>query len=402
MISKKLAKIVEEDKKYLFQNYGNKRELAFIYGENSILFDQDNKRYIDFFSGIAVNNLGYNNQPLIKNLKNQLDKILHSSNWFYNKEQIEAAKLLSETAFAGKSLFVNSGTEANEAAIKLARKYGLSKDKKRYEIITFQNSFHGRTFGGMAATGQKKIYEGFGSVLKGFKHLPYNDFDTLEKEIKKNKNITAIMLELIQGEGGIVVAEKDFVKKTANLCKKKDILLIIDEIQTGVGRTGKMFAFQHYNIQPDIITIAKGLGGGIPIGALHAKDFLNKYLLPGTHGTTFGGNHFASKAASSVLKEIKKDSLQKKINKNSEFIFDTLKKWQKSNPNIKSIRGMGFHIGIEVKEDCMKIIQKAEKLGLIINCTAGNIIRIMPPLNIDIKTIKEGMKILEKSIKEVD
>ena len=398
MMSAKLKNIISDDKEYLFQNYGDRLPVCFTKGDGSFLYDQDKKKYIDFFSGIAVSNLGYNNKSLSKALHNQIDKIIHSSNWYYNIEQNKAAKLLSRLSFPGKTLFVNSGTEANEAAIKLSRKYGLSLSEKKYEIISFSNSFHGRTLGSMTATGQEKIYKGFGPLPGGFKHLPFNDTDKFVKEINKNNRVAAVFTELIQGEGGIVVADKKFIKTVSHLCKKRKILLIIDEIQTGIARTGRAFAYQHYGIIPDIITVAKGLGGGIPIGAIHAKSALAKFLSQGNHGTTFGGNHMATAAAAAVLEEVKKNSFQNNIKKISEYIFSHLDTLKKKTRIIKGVRGLGLHIGIELDVAGMPIVKEALKNGLIINCTANNIIRIMPPLNIKLQVVKSGMRILDDII----
>ena len=398
LTSEKLKKLISEDKEYLFQNYGDRLPVSFVKGDGSYLYDQDNKKYIDLFSGIAVSSLGYSDLSFQKALHGQIDKIIHSSNWFLNQEQNEAARLVSETSFPGKTLFVNSGTEANEAAIKLARSHGLSVSPKKYKIVTFNDSFHGRTFGAMSATAQKKIHGGFGPIVPGFIYIPYNDRKALRKTLKKDKNIAAVMFELIQGEGGINVAEADFVRELFDLCNQKGILTIVDEVQTGIGRTGKPYVFQNYNVTPDILTLAKGLGGGVPIGALHAKNFLSPYLPAGSHGTTFGGNHLATAAASAVLKEVKKKQFLSAVQSSSEYIFKRLKEIKLRTEYIRSLRGIGLHIGIEIAEPGMPLVKEALEQGLIINCTAGNIIRIMPPLNIDRDTLKEGMDLLEKII----
>ena len=393
MVSKKLKKIIDEDKEYLFQNYG-RLDACFVKGDGSYLYDQDNRRYIDFFSGIAVSSLGYNNKSLNKALHGQIDRIIHSSNWYFNREQIDAARLISNLSFPCKTLFVNSGTEANEAAIKLARKFGLSKSGSRYEIISFKNSFHGRTFGSMTATGQEKIHKGFGPLPRGFKYLPYNNIEKFREEISKNANIAAVMIELIQGEGGIIIADKHYIREISSLCQKKGIAFIVDEIQTGIGRTGKNFAYQHYGIIPDIITLAKGLGGGIPVGALHAKDTLSEYFTRGTHGSTFGGNHFAAAASSAVLRELQKGAILKNVETVSRYFFKELHKLKDVIRIIKDVRGMGLHIGVELKKPGMDMVKSALHKGLVINCTAERTIRIMPPLNITLKAAREGINIL--------
>ncbi len=401
MGSAKLKKIIAEDKNHLFQNYGDRLGVCFVRGRNSYLYDQDNKKYVDFFSGIAVTSLGYGNRAFTKALHRQVDSLIHTSNWFYNREQTEAARLLNEASFPGKTLFVNSGTEASEAAIKLARRYGLSQGKDHYQIITFNNSFHGRTYGGMSATAQKKIHDGFGPLVPGFIYLPGNDIKTFEKEIKKNRGVCAVMIELIQGEGGIQIADRGFVKEMFRLCNKNGILTIVDEVQTGIGRTGTMFAYQHFGVVPDIITLAKGLAGGVPVGAIHAKNFLPEFFPRGTHGTTFGGNHLACAAVAAVLKQVRGKSFLTNVNAVSAYFFDALNGLKKKTGFIKEVRGMGLHIGVELTMPGAALVPRALEMGLVINCTAEKVIRIMPPLNITLKTAREGMKILERLFMEV-
>jgi predicted acetylornithine/succinylornithine family transaminase len=396
----KLDKIIQNDREYLYQNYGERQQVCFTRGSGAYLYDQDGKEYVDFFTGIAVSNLGYGNPALQKALHGQVDAILHSSNHYYNLQQINAARLVSELSFPGKTLFANSGTEANEAAIKLARRYGMSLDAERYEILSFTNSFHGRTMGAMTATAQKKIHEGFGPLPRGFKYLPYNDIEAFAREVKKNRNIAAVILELIQGEGGIITVEKSFVKEVFSLCKKYGILTIIDEVQTGIGRTGTPFAFQQYDIIPDVVTMAKGLGGGVPIGAMHTKNFLVEHLSKGLHGSTFGGNHLACAAAEAVLKEIKKPKVLNNVKKASQYIVTRLADIQKKTDIIKDIRGLGLHIGFELTIPGAGLVKKALQRGLVINCTSEKVIRIMPALTIPMPVVKAGMNILEKIIME--
>jgi predicted acetylornithine/succinylornithine family transaminase len=396
MTSKKLKKIIEDDKNHLFQNYGNRLPVCFVRGKDSYLFDQDNRKYIDFFSGIAVSNLGYGHKELIAALRRQVGTLIHTSNWYFNREQNEAAKLITQLSFPGKTLFVNSGAEANEAAIKLARAYGISQQKNRHRIITFTNSFHGRTFGSMSATAQAKIHSGFGPLVPGFIYLPFGDIKQLSRELKRNRKVCAVMLELIQGEGGIHLADKKYVKELFQLCRKRDVLVIIDEVQTGIGRTGKAFGYQHYGVVPDIITLAKGLAGGMPVGAIHAKNYLVPSLGRGTHGTTFGGNHVTCAAVCAVLQELKKKSLLGNVNRVSDYLFKRLCILKEKTGFIKEVRGMGLHIGIELDRPGAALVTRALEMGLVINCTAERVIRIMPPLNISLKTVKEGMAIFEK------
>jgi len=396
MSSKKLKSVINDDKNFLFQNYGNRQPVCFVKGDGCHLYDQDNKKYIDFFAGIAVSIVGYGNRELTRALQRQVENLMHTSNHFYNREQNEAGKLLNEVSFPGKTLFVNSGTEASEAAIKLARRYGLSLARDRYHIITFTNSFHGRTFGGMTATAQKKIHEGFGPLVPGFKYLPFNDIKSFAKEMKKNRTVCAVMMELIQGEGGIEIAGRDFVREVFHLCNKNNVLTIVDEVQTGIGRTGTMFCYQHYGVVPDIITMAKGLAGGVPVGAIHAKNFLPEFLPKGSHGSTFGGNHLACAGVAAVLRQVKKKRFLENVNAVSGYFFEALNELKKKVDFIKEVRGMGLHIGIELTRPGASLVPAALSRGLVINCTADKVIRIMPPLTISLKTAREGMKILER------
>ena len=392
----KTEEIKKLDNKYLFQNYGEKLPVCFSHGEGSTAYDHSGKKYIDFLAGIAVNTFGYNDPILTEALKSQVEKIIHSSNHIYNLEQIKAAELIGIKSFIGKTLFCNSGTEANEAAIKLARRYGTTINPEKYNIISFAKSFHGRTFGSMTATAQAKIYNGFGPLVPGFKHIPFNDIETFEKEA--DDNTCAVMLEMFQGEGGIIKAEESFVKKIRKICSEKKILMIIDEIQTGIGRTGKAFAYQHYGIEPDIITLAKGLAGGVPIGAIHAKDELVKHFPGGAHGTTFGGNHLASAGVKSVLSRLD-GALLSHVNKISEMIYSRVDQIRKTDSRIVSTRGMGLLIGIEMSFKGRPLVIEALNNGLLMNCTADNIIRFLPALNITEEETVEGLDIFEKTLK---
>lgn len=279
--------------------------VRFVRGEGVYLYDDKGKRYLDMLAGIAVNALGYKDPELTQAICNQAKELLHISNLFENPWQEELAKeLVEEFWTSGKVFFCNSGTEANEGAIKLVRKYFYEKGEKRYRIITFYNSFHGRTFGSMSATAQEKIQKGFEPLLDGFDYVELNNFDSVLKALKKDT--AGIMLEVIQGEGGIREADFEFMQRIQELCKREGLLLIVDEVQTGIGRTGKFYAYQHYNVEPDIITLAKGLGGGVPIGAILARDEVADAFGPGSHGSTFGGNPLACASAKVVVRRVKK------------------------------------------------------------------------------------------------
>lgn len=398
-MSSELDTIRDDDNQFLFQNYGERLPVAFTRGEKALLFDQDNREYVDFFSGIAVSNLGYNDPDFTTALHAQVDSLIHSSNWFLNREQNEAARLISELTFPGKTLFLNSGTEANEAAIKLARRYGLAQSEEKFRIFSFKGSFHGRTLGSMTATGQEKVYAGFGPLPEGFTHLPFNDEKALQEISATGDTAAALFIELIQGEGGIRIADKGFVQELKALCDEKDILFVADEIQTGAGRTGKAFAYQHFDITPDIITMAKGLAGGIPIGALHARDTVAAHFTPGSHGTTFGGNHLACAGATVVLKKLQEKNFLTGVEERGAYIMESLKKMRKTYSTIKDVRGVGMHIGFEVDLPCMDIVRRSLEAGLVLNCTAGSVLRIMPPLIIDTETIDRGLELLEATLK---
>lgn len=400
MPSKKLQKIIDDDKHFLFQNYGDRQQVCFTRGDGSYLFDQDNRKYIDFFSGIATSSLGYGHPAFTRKMHAQLDRIIHSSNHFYNREQVQAAKLVSQLSFPGRTMFVNSGAEANEAALKLVRRHGQSIASDRYEIISFEDSFHGRTFGSMSATGNEKIRSGFGPLVPGFIFLPFNDTARFKAEIERNGRVCAVITELIQGEGGINLANKDFIAAVFEICAARKILTIVDEVQTGIGRTGRMFVYQHFGIRPDIITLAKGLGGGVPIGALHARSDLASFFQKGVHGTTFGGNHLACAAACAALSEIRKRPLLSHVQRSGAFITNRLHSIKEKVPYIREIRGMGLHIGIELDRPGGELVRRALKKGLVINCTSEKVIRIMPPLTIPSKTIMEGLALLEETFLE--
>lgn len=397
MNSKKLQSIINDDGAYLFQTY-TRQPVSFARGEGSYLYDQDGRRYIDFLSGIAVNLLGYGHPRLLKTLHKQLDVMLHTSNLFLNSEQIAAAKLLSKTAFPGRTFFSNSGTEANEAAIKLARRHGRTVSNEKFRIISFEGSFHGRTFGAMAATGNEKIKKGFEPLMEGFTILPYNDIDSF-LSVADGAKYCAVLTELIQGEGGIRPATREFASVLVETCKKHNMLLIIDEVQTGLGRTGKPFAFQHYNLKPDAITLAKGLAAGLPLGALHARTDRAGLMEKGSHASTFGGNHLSCAAARVVLEEIAKPSFFKNMSAVSAYIFDRLATLKKELAIIADIRGKGLHVGIELTQPGAPLVGAALARGLVINCTSERVLRLMPPLTVSRKTAREALDILEELLR---
>ena len=365
----------------------------FVKGKGMSLVDIDGKKYLDFFPGWGVSNLGHCHPKVVSAIRDQVSKLIHIPNNFYILQQERLARELVYLTFPSKVFFCNSGAEANEAAIKFARAYGKGE---RFEIITFENSFHGRTLGSLAATGQKKYQDGFAPLPQGFKAVKFNSLPALEQAIS-DKTI-AIMLELIQGEGGINVADRSYVYKIREICDKKNILMIIDEVQTGIGRTGRMFGFQNYGVKPDIITLAKALGGGLPIGAMIVRKEIAETFKPGMHASTFGGGYVICKAALAVLRAIQKEKMLKNAQKMSGYIFDKLDALKTKYKIIKTVRGMGLMIGIELNIEGKAIVEECLDRGMVINCTHGNVLRIMPALNVTKKQADKALHILEKAL----
>ncbi len=378
---------IEEGNRYLIGNYA-RFPVSFVRGEGIYLYDETGKKYIDMLAGIAVNTLGYNHPKLTKAICEQAQKIIHVSNLFYIQPQTEVAKILVENSSGDKVFFCNSGAEANEAAIKLARRYFYDKGENRYEIITFEGGFHGRTLATVKATAQPKYQEGFEPLPEGFRYAKLNDIGSVVSQI--TDKTAAVMIEIIQGEGGVKPAEKEFLEELYRITREKGILFIVDEVQTGIGRTGKFFAYQHFNLQPDIITSAKGLGGGVPIGAVIAKEEIAKSFVPGTHGSTFGGNYLATSAAKAVLEEVLKDGFLEEILKKGEYLKEKLKKLG-LNP-----RGKGLMVGCPLPEEkeVSDIASKALEKGLVIGTAGGNTLRFVPPLIIKKVEIDEAIDIL--------
>ncbi|MBT2694303.1 acetylornithine transaminase [Bacillus sp. ISL-55] len=357
----------------------------------TILYGKDGQQYIDFTSGIGVCNLGHRPEAVEHAVKEQLGLFWHVSNLFPQSIQEEAAKKLADGSGLDCVFFANSGAEANEAAIKLAR-----KATGRTKIITFQQSFHGRTFAGMAATGQDKIKQGFGSMLETFIHLPFNDVEALKNEL--DPETAAVMIEIVQGEGGIHVVTNEFIKEAAKLCAENGVLLIIDEIQTGVGRTGKPFAFQHYGIEPDIITVAKGLGNGFPIGAAVGKAELAESLGPGSHGSTFGGNPISTSAAIAVMDIIFKEEFLEEVSDKGRLLFELLYNELCCLEVVKEIRGLGLMAGIELTVAAQPILAELRKSGLLALPAGEKVVRLLPPLNVTAEEIEKAVSLLKGTL----
>ena len=377
---------------YLFENY-KRAPIEFVKAEGSYLIDSGGKSYLDFSSGIGVTNLGFHPQ-VQQALIQQAGRIWHSPNLYLSSLQEQVAQELAGS-YDYLAFFCNSGAEANEAAIKLAR-----KATGKQGIITFQQSFHGRTFGAMAATGQDKIKEGFGDGVPNFSYAVYNDLASVEKLV--NQDTAAVMLELVQGESGVRPAEAAFVKDLADFCRREEILLIVDEVQTGMGRTGQLYSFEHYGIIPDIVTLAKGLANGLPAGALLGKSSLAPAFGPGSHGSTFGGNKLAMAAALETLHIIKEAGFMEEVRSKSAILLEQLQFAFQDHPKISAVRGLGMMIGIETSASLSKIVEAARQKGLIILTAGENVIRLLPPLTISREEIQQGIAILKEVFSEVD
>lgn len=366
--------------------------VTFVKGEECYLIDEKGNRYLDFTAGIAVNALGYSHKKLKTALKNQVDELLHCSNLYYNDEQIKVAKKLVEKTGMKRAYFCNSGAEAVESGLKLARKYMYYKGKpNKNEIIAMQQSFHGRSFGTVTATGQEKYKKGFGPLLPGIKHVPYNDSKSLQEAVDENTG--AILLEVVQGEGGIHKVEKEFIEEVQKICDAKDIVLIIDEVQTGVGRTGKFCGFMHYKVQPDIVCLAKGLGAGVPVGAIVVGKKLEEGFRPGDYASTFGGNPLVMSAVDVVLDEINEDFLQS-VREKSLYFIKKLEELKKSFDFIEEVKGQGLMLGLKVSVNPRKIVEEAFKHKLLIVPAGSNVVRFVPPLVITIEDIDTCVDIM--------
>jgi acetylornithine/N-succinyldiaminopimelate aminotransferase len=378
---------------YVLSTYA-RTDLCLVKGEGARVEDSEGKRYLDFFPGWAVSGVGHRHPKVVKRMADQLEKIFHVSNNFYNEVQPLLAKKIIEYSFPGKVFFANSGAEANEGAIKLARKYG---SPARYEIITMERSFHGRTLATLTATGQEKVKKGFYPLPEGFKHVPFNDIKALKNAI--TPKTAAVLMEPIQGEGGINVPDVTYMKELADICREKDLLLIMDEVQTCMGRTGEMFAYRHFGIEPDAMTLAKSLGGGLPIGALVVRDKHAGVLAPGTHASTFGGSPIVCAAALGVFDAIEEDGLLENTVKMGKYMVEAIKKLKERTSVIDEIKGLGLMVGVKLNmEDASSIASGCMERGLLINCTQNNILRIMPPINVTKEEIDEAMDKLSQAL----
>lgn len=365
------------------------------HGDGPYVYDTKGKKYIDFLAGIAVNVVGHNYKPLVDAVSKQAGKMIHCSNLYYTEVQVEAAEKLKKLSGMDKVFFGNSGAEANEGAIKLARKYATNIDPEKIQIISALHSFHGRTLATLTATGQDHYHHGFGPLPAGFDYVPYNDIQALEA--KMSDKTCAVMLEAIQGEGGVHVPDPDYLPKVRALCDKYNAVLIFDEVQCGMGRTGTFFGCQQFGVKPDIVTLAKGLAGGVPIGAFVATDKVASAFHAGDHGSTFGGNPLACAAACVVLDALIDGNLMENAKEIGAYLQSKFEEYKAKYPNlIKEVRGRGLILGMELTRPGREIANECLDYGAIINCTAGNVLRFVPPLNITKAHVDELISVLDK------
>ena len=380
---------IELFNKYVIANYGRLPRVI-VKGEGCYLYDADGNKILDMFPGWAVSAIGHCHPKVVKALCKQAGKLLHIDNTFYSEPQGMLAKLLSERAFGGKCFFCNSGAEAVEAALKLAR---LHTSEEKYKFITAEGSFHGRTFATMSATAQPKHHEGFLPLLPGFVYVPFNDIEALENAF--SDEVAAVMVEPIQGEGGINLGDDAYLQAIRRLCDENGAVLIFDEVTTGLGRTGKWFAYQHYDVEPDIMTMAKALGGGTAIGAMMAKEEVAASLVPGKHASTFGGNALVCAAGVAVIEAIEEENLLENANQLGPYIMDKLQQLKQKHSIIDSVRGVGLMIGVQLSSPGAEIVNKCLENGLRINCTQGTVLRFMPPMIATKSQIDQAIEILD-------
>lgn len=392
------VEIKEMANKYLINNYGE-RQIALVRGEGAYVWDADGKRYLDFVAGISTVNIGHCHPNLVKAITEQAKTLIHVSNLYYIEPQVNLAKRLVELSFADKCFFCNSGAEANEAAIKVSRKYSKEKfGEGKFEIITMLKSFHGRTITTITATGQPKYQKGFEPLSPGFKYVPFNDLKTLEDAV--TDNTCAILVEPIQVEGGINIPDEGYLPGLRNLCDKNNLILIFDEVQTAMGRTGKLFGYETYNVEPDIITMAKALGGGVPIGCMATRANIAESLTPGSHASTFGGNPLVCSAALATINTIIEEKLPDNAQRMGDYLTKKLLSLKEKFPVIKDVRGRGLIIGVELNVEGKEIVNQTMKYGLILNCIGTNVLRFVPPLIINESHVNEAIAIFDRVLSE--
>lgn len=388
--------IIEETEKYYLPVFG-RYPMVMELGQGCRVWDNEGNEYVDAFAGIAVNSLGYNHPVLVKAISEQASKLMHCSNLYYTEIQAKALRVVAEATGMNRIFFANCGAEGNEGAMKLARKYGVSKAPTKYKIISADESFHGRTFDTLAATGHDYYHVGYGPLSPGHVLVPYGDIKALEAQM--DDDVCAVLLEPIQGEGGVHVPSDEYLQQVRALCDKHDALLIFDEVQTGVARTGKWFAYMHSGVKPDILTFAKGIGGGFPVAGFAVPEHLAHVFKPGDHGGTFGGNPLACAAVYATLTTIKSEGLVDKVAEKGEYFKNELCKLQEKYPDkVTDVRGCGLMLGMEVAGEGKPIVESCLANNVIVNCTAGNVIRIVPPLIISKEEIDIVVAALDKAL----
>lgn len=388
--------IIEETEKYYLPVFG-RYPMVMELGQGCRVWDNEGNEYVDAFAGIAVNSLGYNHPVLVKAISEQASKLMHCSNLYYTEIQAKALRVVAEATGMNRIFFANCGAEGNEGAMKLARKYGVSKAPTKYKIISADESFHGRTFDTLAATGHDYYHAGYGPLSPGHVLVPYGDIKALEAQM--DDDVCAVLLEPIQGEGGVHVPSDEYLQQVRALCDKHDALLIFDEVQTGVARTGKWFAYMHSGVKPDILTFAKGIGGGFPVAGFAVPERLAHVFKPGDHGGTFGGNPLACAAVYATLTTIKSEGLVDKVAEKGEYFKNELRKLQEKYPDkVTDVRGCGLMLGMEVAGEGKPIVESCLANNVIVNCTAGNVIRIVPPLIISKEEIDIVVAALDKAL----
>ncbi|WP_419557242.1 aspartate aminotransferase family protein [Phascolarctobacterium succinatutens] len=388
--------IIEETEKYYLPVFG-RYPMVMELGQGCRVWDNEGNEYVDAFAGIAVNSLGYNHPVLVKAISEQAAKLMHCSNLYYTEIQAKALRVVAEATGMDRIFFANCGAEGNEGAMKLARKYGVSKAPTKYKIISADESFHGRTFDTLAATGHDYYHVGYGPLSPGHVLVPYGDIKALEAQM--DDDVCAVLLEPIQGEGGVHVPSDEYLRQVRALCDKHDALLIFDEVQTGVARTGKWFAYMHSGVKPDILTFAKGIGGGFPVAGFAVPERLAHVFKPGDHGGTFGGNPLACAAVYATLTTIKSEGLVDKVAEKGEYFKNELRKLQEKYPDkVTDVRGCGLMLGMEVAGEGKPIVESCLANNVIVNCTAGNVIRIVPPLIISREEIDIVVAALDKAL----
>ncbi|HET6464867.1 MAG TPA: acetylornithine transaminase [Nitrospiria bacterium] len=381
--------LIDEAQQYLMNTY-TRQPLIIHKGRGTRVYDPNGKEYLDFVGGVAVNNLGHCHPNVTVAFQKQAQRLVHVSNLYYTEPQVKLARLLVEHSFADKVFFCNSGTEAIEAAIKLARKFSHEKHgPDRYEIITMERSFHGRTLAAVTATAQPKYHQGFEPLVPGFRYVPYNDLKAVAQAV--TGRTAAILVEPVQGEGGVRIPDEDYLPGLRKLCDEKGLLMILDEVQTGIGRTGRLFAYEHYGIEPDVMALAKGLGSGLPIGALLAKDSVARAFTPGSHAATFGGNPLVCSAAIATLEVLLEEGfVLDNCRRMGDYFVERLKGLQQRHSCVVSVRGQGLLVGMELAIDGKPIVQDCLEEGILINCTMDRVLRFVPPLII----LKEEIDLL--------